>query len=82
MDESTDVAGLGMLLAFVHYVYNADVQEDLLLCKTLTTFTPGDEIFEILDLFMNENGIPWKKCMNICNDRIKSMTVSIKGVVS
>ena len=57
-----------MLLGFVCYFYNADVQEDLLLCKTLTTFIPGDKIFKILDLFMNENGIPWKKYMDVCTD--------------
>ena len=31
---------------------------------------------------MNENKIPWKKCFDVCTDGAKSMTGSIKGVVS
>ena len=80
IDESTDVAGLAVLLAFVRYVYNAGIQ-DLLLSKTLPTFTI-EEIFKILNSFMNENAISWNKCMDICTDGAKSMTGSIKGVVS
>ena len=82
LDESTDVAGLAVLLAFVHYVYDGDIQEDLFLCKTLPTATTGEEIFKILDTFMSENKIPWKKCLDVCTDGAKSMTGSIKGVVS
>ena len=41
LDESTDVAGLAVLLAFVRYVYDGDIQEDLFLCKTLPTSTTG-----------------------------------------
>ena len=82
LDESTDVAGLAVLLAFVRYVYDGDIQEDLFLCKTLPTSTTGEEIFKILDTFMSENKIPWKKCLDVCTDGAKSMTGSIKGVVS
>ena len=57
LDESTDVAGLAVLLAFVRYVYDGDIQEDLFLCKTLPTSTT-EEIFKILDTFMSENKIP------------------------
>ena len=83
IDKLTDVARLAMQLVFFCYVYkyNADIQEDLLLCKTLTTFTT-EEILKILDLFINENEILWKKCMDVCTDRVKSMMGSIKGVIS
>ena len=76
------MAGLAVLLAFVRYVYDGDIQEDLFLCKTLPTSTTGEEIFKILDTFMSENKIPWKKCLDVCTDGAKSMTGSIKGVVS
>ena len=33
IDKSTEVAGLAVLLAFVGYVYSADVQEDLFSAK-------------------------------------------------
>ena len=31
---------------------------------------------------MSENKIPWKKCLDVCTDRAKDLTGSIKGVVS
>nr|XP_039269982.1 zinc finger BED domain-containing protein 5-like [Styela clava] len=82
IDESTDVAGLAVLLAFVRYAYEGDIQEDLLMCKTLPTYTTGEEIFRALDSFMNENEITWGKCMGVCTDGAKSMTGSVKGVVT
>ena len=52
------MAGLAVLLAFVRYVYDGDIQEDLFLYKTLPTSTRGEKIFKILDTFMSENKIP------------------------
>ena len=75
------MAGLAVFLAFVRYVYDGDIQEDLFLCKTLPTST-GEEIFKILDTFMSENKVSWKKCLDVCTDGAKSMTGSIKGMVS
>ncbi|MBN3301706.1 ZBED5 protein, partial [Amia calva] len=51
LDESTDVAGLAVLLAFVCYLHNGEVQEDLFLCKSLPSFTTGEEMSNILDSF-------------------------------
>ncbi|XP_077969306.1 zinc finger BED domain-containing protein 5-like [Styela clava] len=82
IDESTDVAGLAVLLAFVRYAYEGDIQEDLLMCKTLPTYTTGEEIFRALDSFMSENEITWEKFMGVCTDGAKSMTGSVKGVVT
>ena len=76
------MSGLVVLLAFVRYVYDRDIQEDLFLCKTLPTSTTGEEIFNILDTFMSENKIPWKKCLDVCTDGAESLTGLIKGVVS
>ncbi|XP_072394918.1 zinc finger BED domain-containing protein 5-like [Diabrotica undecimpunctata] len=45
-DESTDVAVLTILIAFVRYQHLESFQEDLLSCKPLTTNTSGAEISE------------------------------------
>lgn len=58
MDESTDVAGLAILMVFVRYVYLQSYEEDLLLCRPLPTKTTGCEIFNILDEFFASNEIP------------------------
>ena len=49
MGESTDVAGLAILIGFVRYQYFEFFQEDLPLCKPLPTNTSGDKIFKSID---------------------------------
>uniref|UniRef100_K7FPI3 BED-type domain-containing protein n=1 Tax=Pelodiscus sinensis TaxID=13735 RepID=K7FPI3_PELSI len=44
LDESTDVAGLAVLLVFVRYNFNSSIEEDLLLCEFLQTNTTGENI--------------------------------------
>jgi len=51
MDESTDVSGLAVLLVFVRYKYHTSLEEDLLLCQHLSTYTTGYEIFNMLNNF-------------------------------
>ena len=50
MDESTDVAGLAILIVFVRYQYLESFQEDLLLYKPLPTNTSGADIFKLIDV--------------------------------
>ncbi|GBP78856.1 Zinc finger BED domain-containing protein 5 [Eumeta japonica] len=44
MDESTDVAGLAILLVIVRYPYESSFKEDMLMCSPLPTNTTGEEI--------------------------------------
>jgi len=41
LNESTDVAGLAQLIVFVRGIFQDEVFEDLLFCKTLKTSTKG-----------------------------------------
>jgi hypothetical protein len=52
LDESTDVAGLGVLLVFVHYNFDKSTEEDLLLCNFLQTNMTSENIFNCFDNFM------------------------------
>lgn len=82
IDESTDVAGLAILLAFVRYEYSGCFEEDLLLCKPLPANTTGAEIFRLLDDFFTMNEIPWSNCIDVCTDGAKAMTGSTVGVIT
>ncbi|GBO41723.1 Zinc finger BED domain-containing protein 5 [Araneus ventricosus] len=86
MDESTDVAGLAILMVIVRYPYLVSFHEDLLLCRPLPSTTTGTEIFKLLDEFFAENSILWDNCVDMCTDGAKAMTgkmsdaiVKIKG---
>ncbi|KAJ4433600.1 hypothetical protein ANN_15910 [Periplaneta americana] len=45
LDESTDVAGLAVLMTFVQYEFSDSFHEDILFCKPLPSSTMGSEFF-------------------------------------
>ncbi|GBN06823.1 hypothetical protein AVEN_115952-1 [Araneus ventricosus] len=73
MDESTDVAGLAILMLILLYPYLDSFHEDLLLCKSLLSTSTGTEIFKLLDEFFVENSILWDNCVDVCTDGAKAM---------
>lgn len=82
LDESTDVAGLAILLVFVRYNFQKGIEEDLLLCESLQTQTTGENIFNCINSFMNKYGISWAKCVDVCSDGAKAMVGKVAGAVT
>nr|XP_034838509.1 zinc finger BED domain-containing protein 5-like [Maniola hyperantus] len=82
LDESTDVAGLAILLVFVRYPYRESIEEDLFLCAPLEANTTGEEIFKVIDEYMKKNKIDWNKCIDVCSDGAAAMIGKVKGTVS
>jgi hypothetical protein len=82
MDESTDVAGLAVLLVFVRCQFEHSIQEDLLICKALESNTTGAEIFNLVNNYFIENGISWDNCIDVCTDGGKAMVGKTAGAVS
>lgn len=81
LNETTDVADLAQLLVYVRYEHDGAATEDFLFCKPLetrTTFTT----FQVLNVFMQENGLDWKKCVGVCTDGARAMTGRNSGVVA
>jgi hypothetical protein len=54
VDEPTDVAGLSVLFAFVRYIYNNQVEEEMFICICLPTHTTGKDSANLSDLYMGE----------------------------
>ncbi|XP_072377774.1 zinc finger BED domain-containing protein 5-like [Diabrotica undecimpunctata] len=82
IDESTDVAGLAILIAFVRYQHES-FQEDLLFYKPLTINTTGAKIVKLIESVFTENSIPWDNSVDVCTYGAKAMTGRIKeGVIS
>lgn len=82
LDESTDVAGLAILLVFVRYPFEESMEEDMFLCAPLETNATGGEMFEIINCFMRKHDLDWNKCVNVCSDGAASMVGKLKGTVS
>lgn len=82
LDESTDVAGLANLLAFVRFECNGSIEEELLFCKSLPSKTTGEEIFKCLDNFITENDINWSKCVGVTTDGAAAMSGTFRGLIA
>jgi len=82
MDESTDVAGLAVLLVFVRYEFGFSIEEDLLICEALESNTTGAEIFNLVNKYFITNGISWDNCIDVCTDGAKAMVGKTAGAVS
>ncbi len=84
LDETTDVADLANLLVYVRYEYHHDgaAQEDFMFCQSLETRTAAEHIFQVLDAFIQENSLDWKKCVGVCTDGARAMTGRHSGVAA
>lgn len=82
LHESTDVAGLSILLVYVRYIFKTSIEEDLLLCTPLETNATGEEIFKVIDNYMIVHHIDWSKCIDVCSDGAAAMIGKIKGTIT
>lgn len=62
LDETTDIAGLEILLVIVRYIHRTAAQEDMLICKSLPTRTTAEEIFNLIDSYFKKQDISWDLC--------------------
>ena len=81
MDESTDVAGIAVLVIFVRYVYLQSYQEDLLLCRPLPTNTSGVEIFNRLNS-SHQMKYRGENCEDVCTDGAKAIMGHNAGAIT
>ncbi|GBP43840.1 Zinc finger BED domain-containing protein 5 [Eumeta japonica] len=73
MDESTNVAGLAILLIIVRYPYESSFEEDMVVFIAAHN-TTGEEVFNKINIFFEENNLSWNDCIDICIDGVKAMT--------
>ncbi|XP_035277215.1 zinc finger BED domain-containing protein 5 [Anguilla anguilla] len=82
LDKTTDVADFASLLVYVRYEYDGAAPEDFLFCQSLQTRTTAEHIFQLLNAFVQENGLDWKKCVGVCTDGARAMTGRHSGVAA
>lgn len=74
VDEATDVAKDAHLIAYVRYVAENNIIEDVLFCNSIPGKATSNEIFNIIDTFFDENDIKWNNCIGLCTDGAQSMS--------
>ena len=68
LDESVDVANLSQLIAFVPYVHDQSIEENLLFCRPLETATQVADVMQLVDAFFEEEGFDWGKLVHACTE--------------
>ena len=66
LDETTDVANLNQLIAFVRYVKGQEIKEEFLFCKQLITTAKAIDLKNILDDFFTSNGLSFNMVSAVC----------------
>ncbi|KAM4592385.1 SCAN domain-containing protein 3-like [Odontesthes bonariensis] len=77
----TRVENKAVLLVYVRYIYQDDLQEDLLCALNLPTKTTGEQIFKALDEYMSGK-LSWLECVGVCTDGAAAMTGRISGFIT
>ncbi|MBN3316959.1 SCND3 protein, partial [Atractosteus spatula] len=81
LDEFVDPVDLASLLIYIRYEFEGTSHEDFLFCKPLPTGTTGEHIFQLLNEYIEENGIDWIERIGVCTDGARAMTSRHSGVV-
>ena len=71
-----------LLLAYVRFIKDEKICEELLFAKTLQTDTKGKSIFHILEEFFKEKEILFSNILSVATDGAPAMTGRHKGFVA
>ncbi|XP_044751794.1 SCAN domain-containing protein 3-like [Coccinella septempunctata] len=82
LDESTLPGNEALLLAYVRFVMDEEMHEELLFAKTLDTDTKGESIFNILSDFFREKSIPFTNVISVATDGAPAMVGRYRGFIS
>lgn len=82
VDESTDITNKAQLIAFIRFINENQITNQFFFCKELSVTTKGEDVFNILNDYLDKWQLSWKSCVGICTDGAPSMVGCIKGLVS
>ncbi len=77
IDESTDISNKEQLLASIRFIDEDQIVNQFLFCKELRATTKGEDVFNILNNYLDKLQLSWKSCVGIY-----SMVGCVKGLTS
>ncbi len=80
VDEATDSAKDAHLIAYIRFVDDDNIHEDLFFCKEITGTCTAKDLFYILDKYVAENNLDWENCVGLCTDGARSMSGRYNGL--
>jgi hypothetical protein len=82
LDESSLPNNESLLLAYVRFIKYEKICQELLLVKKLETDTKGKSIFDILENYFKEKGIPLDNIVSVATDGALAMVGQYRGLIS
>ncbi|KFD63901.1 hypothetical protein M514_23892 [Trichuris suis] len=82
VDESTFPGNEAVLLAYVRFIREEHFVEELLFSKELETDTGGESIFQVVQEFFSEKGIPLQNIIAVATDGAPAMVGCHRGFIS
>ncbi|CAH1991093.1 unnamed protein product, partial [Acanthoscelides obtectus] len=80
LDESTLPDNVALLLAYVRFIMNQKIYEELLFARTLITDTKGESIFHVLKDYFIEKAIPLSNIISVAT--APAMVGRYRGFIS
>ncbi|CAH1989553.1 unnamed protein product [Acanthoscelides obtectus] len=82
LDESTLPDNAALLLAYVHFIMNQEIYEELLFARTLITDSKGESIVHVLKDYFIEKAIPLSNIISVATDGAPAMVGRYRGFIS
>jgi hypothetical protein len=82
LDESTLPGNESVLLAYVRFIKNENLSQELLFARQLKTDTKGESIFRIVEQFFRDKKIPLSNILAVATDGAPSMTGRHHGCIA
>ncbi|CAH1993231.1 unnamed protein product [Acanthoscelides obtectus] len=80
LDESTLPDNAALLLAYVRFIMNQEIYEELLFARTLITDTKGESIFHVLKDYFIEKAIPLSNIISVATDGAPAMVGRVLAI--
>ncbi|XP_029646257.1 protein FAM200B-like [Octopus sinensis] len=81
VNDST-IHNQAIILVYVRFIPEDDIREEMLFIKSLSETTNGEDIFNEVMQYFNDENIPLTNLINIASDGAAAMTGKVKGFVS
>ncbi|KAI6652381.1 hypothetical protein LOD99_7395 [Oopsacas minuta] len=82
IDESTLPGNEALLLAYVRYILEGIMVEEMLFARLLVTDTKGESIYKVVENFFQEKEIPMNNIIAYTTDGAPAMVGQVQTVVS
>ncbi|VVC25087.1 Reverse transcriptase domain [Cinara cedri] len=82
LDESTLPDNEALLLAYIRFVMDQEIHEELLFARTLTTDTRSESIFNVLKDYFTDKAIPLTNIISAATDGAPAMVGRYRGFLS